>query len=709
MVHWFRPRLLVRTAVEVAVSSIFGRHADQRLMQAIVGTAEIIDYSSGSRQAGLIDAPPTYFAAEMGDFWIDYAADVGDGWDSAFSVAWLLTRATLPKLGLPAGNILVFGGDQVYPSASRDEYERRLINPYRLAFATGTFRDVFAIPGNHDWYDSLLSFSRIFLSNTRFAGPVDNASQGCETPQHRSYFAIRLPHGWWLLGTDVQLGSDIDGSQWSYFKRVAEQMGEGDRVILCCAEPYWLEQKRLQKREAKNQPSALDRLANELLLDKQTGRSRVAVFLAGDLHHYMHYASDEDQPVHRITAGGGGAFLHPTHGAWPKRFEESQESTPHRPIWFEQRKTFPGRWKSWMLGWLNWLFLFKNPTFGLATAILYVILCLTFLQAFGRWEQEQATVLAQRQLEAIVPDAGLAMELRRDAGEPPVDVLVVPRGEAMERPAAERGERDLVREVEEVQARHSEYIKKPLLTRPPLRKFLEEPDFRTPDENNGTDDGGTGSPTHPNVTARPRPTIPAIRASVIGDLISGWAALPAVIVAWVSLDAPLESMFALLLIAAVLAGFALFSDLPEAWARVIFGSLHGAVHCAAAVVLAVAGVQLVRNAGFIPPVLSNLALVVMVFGIGWIAGSIIMGLYLWLSLNVFGRHWNAGFSSLRIQGWKNFLRMRISSDGCLTIFPIGIEKIPKIRSAKADRMDQALSQLTPELIEKPIKVVGRSM
>ncbi len=40
-----------------------------------------------------------------------------------------------------------------------------------------------------------------------------------------------------------------------------------------------------------------------------------------------------------------------------------------------------------------------------------------------------------------------------------------------------------------------------------------------------------------------------------------------------------------------------------------------------------------------------------------------MGLYLLLSLNLFGRHGNEAFSSLGVEDWKNFLRLHINEKG----------------------------------------------
>jgi hypothetical protein len=75
-----------------------------------------------------------------------------------------------------------------------------------------------------------------------------------------------------------------------------------------------------------------------------------------------------------------------------------------------------------------------------------------------------------------------------------------------------------------------------------------------------------------------------------------------------------------------------------------------------------------------------------------------MGLYLLICLNRFREHANEAFSSLRIQDYKCFLRLCIDPDGKLTVFPIGLAKVPH-GGGKKDGTD-----LTPQLIEEPIKI-----
>ena len=244
----------------------------------------------------------------------------------------------------------MFGGDEVYPTASRQEYEARLVGPYETALRTTQppHPDVFAVPGNHDWYDGLVSFTRLFCSKAWFGG--------WRAPQTRSYFSLKLPRGWWLIGTDVQLGSDIDGPQVEYFKKVAADMVEGDRIILCNAEPHWIYAHMYgdYNREVYNESSL------EFLEQKVFGK-RVSVFLAGDLHHYRRHAAPDG--TQKITAGGGGAFLHPTHGSDVDTLQGG----------YVLQASFPDEATSRRLCWRNLLFPLQNWKFGSLPAAFYTL------------------------------------------------------------------------------------------------------------------------------------------------------------------------------------------------------------------------------------------------------------------------------------------------------------------------------------------------
>src|SRR5918998_4239634 len=92
MVGWYDPRQLVRTGIQVAISTIFGRHSDRRLVEALAsGRPEIYDYTHHYRDDGrdLCEIDETRRRDEI---WIDYVADLGEGWNSTYAVAYYLAE-----------------------------------------------------------------------------------------------------------------------------------------------------------------------------------------------------------------------------------------------------------------------------------------------------------------------------------------------------------------------------------------------------------------------------------------------------------------------------------------------------------------------------------------------------------------------------------------------------------------------------------------
>lgn len=300
MVRWLGLTGLAINALDVVLSHILARWVDRREAQAALPGDPFPPGPAGERY------PPEQ------PLWIDFVADTGDGWRSTYSVAWLMCRALeLGDTSTEVGRILVLGGDEVYPLAKSGRYRDRLIRPFEIAarqLDRRGVRDLFAIPGNHDWYDGLKSFMRLFGAGTELAA--------WKTPQTRSYFAVQLPHRYWLIGIDIGFGSHLNASQLEYFRGrcglAEDQIRPGDRVILCTPRPTWSSRflttdPRLVRREA---GTLLEDVEHEIL---ETWRCELPLVLSGDLHHYSRYAT-ADGSRHWVTAGGGGAYLYPTRG-----------------------------------------------------------------------------------------------------------------------------------------------------------------------------------------------------------------------------------------------------------------------------------------------------------------------------------------------------------------------------------------------------------
>ena len=294
MVRWFDPHQLLDTAVRVLISGIFSSYADNRELQARL-PALVPDRSATT------------------DLWLDYVSDLGDGWNSTYTVARLLAakELTLDWDGkahrTERGRALIMGGDQVYPVPKAEEYENRMLGPYRAALpgAPDQAPELFAIPGSHDWYDGLVNFTSVFCAN-RWIG-------GWKTSQRRSYFALKLPNGWWLWGIDLQFGACLDEVQLQYFADVAsEQIQAGDRVIICMGK----EVESGRKQTEVHSDWDVHYLEREVI--RPCG-AQLLVYIQSGKHYYARFEEEHGLRQH-ITSGGGGAFLHPTHDL-PERME----------------------------------------------------------------------------------------------------------------------------------------------------------------------------------------------------------------------------------------------------------------------------------------------------------------------------------------------------------------------------------------------------
>ncbi|MFF9864664.1 hypothetical protein ACF1G0_04465 [Streptomyces sp. NPDC013953] len=392
-VRWLAPRELARTAVKVGLAAVFAGYSDKREVQ-------------GALESGLLRAPLADPDAE--EIWIDFVADLGDGFEATYSVASALAANRLSVAGadsFPRGSLLVLGGDLVYPVASTTAYEDRMKGPYRAALPSAPDQPLMvALPGNHDWYDGLTAFLRMFAQGRRIGG--------WRTRQTRSYFAVKLPQRWWLVGLDSQLGSYFDDPQRRYFESVlSPQLQPGDSVIVCSAAPTWV--KSDKEPNAFNSLHWFDRNIIRTRFDPDTGRredtgASIRLWLTGDKHHYARYAerlpddrpgSDDTLPPdprrrQMVTCGLGGAFLAATH--WlpkalplpPATSRMREKDEPPSGFALAQH-TYPDAKESRSLAraiarpgspyWLPW----RNRGFAVLAGVVQVVLVLMASAAFA--------------------------------------------------------------------------------------------------------------------------------------------------------------------------------------------------------------------------------------------------------------------------------------------------------------------------------------
>jgi hypothetical protein len=294
--------------------------------------------------------------------WVDFVADTGDDHDVSLAVARMLFASYSVVEGgetrvLPRGDVLLFGGDTAYPVATGEEIARRLVVPWNdvlreRAVDEDRRRVLLGIPGNHDWYDGLDGFGRLFRRNPhgtlgdddesrsvlgrhrvkREAGIVARqlhldevsgilrmlasawrgvralvagekvrrprrlALVGYDPVQDASYWALPLAPGLEAWGVDRQLGR-LDYRQRLFFadRRRAAPSG---KLLFVAPDPA------LAFGE-KHPPGARMLSACRLSLERDP-----VLYLTGDMHHYERRVPGKAS-LH-VIAGGGGAFLHGT-------------------------------------------------------------------------------------------------------------------------------------------------------------------------------------------------------------------------------------------------------------------------------------------------------------------------------------------------------------------------------------------------------------
>ena len=653
-VRWFHPFELARAGVRAVLADMFGAYADRRELQAALfpRAADLaFDYAAPAEPGG----------AARQELWLDYVADIGDGFDATYAIASLLASESLSLRGPDGeietrrGRILIMGGDQVYPAASHVEYRQRTVGPYRAALPfiadEGAAPHLFAIPGNHDWYDGLSAFLRQFTQR-RWIG-------AWKTRQERSYFVLRLPHRIWVWGIDIQLHADIDGPQLAYFDAAAESLAPGDRLILCTAEPSWVE-------VASGKRAGYDNLA--FLESKALARgAQVVLVLTGDSHHYARYF----EPVsgrHYVTAGGGGAFLHGTH-TLPMRISfGALEGAALSERHLERQAVFPLPEESLALVPHLLSFSLENKAFALLWSGVWFVtgwcLCSASVPPGSSIAAAQTFAGALARV-AAAPDAPL---LRQHAALGAALVLalvgvLLAASSHRTRVASRRG------------TAHVDH----------LRLALDGSLWLT-------------------LTAAPA-------------LFVGLAPLA------VLLEALARSPLAVCLLLTVLLGSMVFVSHESKLLRAAVGTGHALVHVLLWLLIATGVARLLVPLSATPWAGGWGTAEQLVIIAGWagvsallagITSATIFGIYLWYAGKYLPEQLNDAFSAIGIERYKNFVRLHIDREGTLRAYPVGLRNVPRSWGLNPVGAESAPflvpsdpNALAAELIEPPI-VVARA-
>jgi predicted phosphodiesterase len=233
----------------------------------------------------------------------------------------------------PEVKFLVVSSDVIYPAGAMKDYERKFYLPFK-----GFHKPVYAVPGNHDWYDALESFAANFLEpraaraalrarravdhklTTTTEARVDGMVAEAErlrreyrvraAGQRAPYFDISADR-FSLVVVDTGIRRRVDDDQMRWLEQALGR-GRGKFTMVILGHPLYAAG-RYQGADDEEFARVHDLLKAHA----------VDVVMAGDTHDFEYYKEEPGgggRPMYHFVNGGGGAYLSiGTALAWPKR------------------------------------------------------------------------------------------------------------------------------------------------------------------------------------------------------------------------------------------------------------------------------------------------------------------------------------------------------------------------------------------------------
>jgi hypothetical protein len=358
-------------------SGIWNSWAESRTDRWREAMVHAVAGNQGTAATTFAVTPP---GTATGDFAFVVIGDTGEGDASQHALRdQLLTVVARDDL-----RFVVISSDVVYPNGSMIDYEAKFWLPFK-----GVRKPVYAIPGNHDWYDALEAFLATFLeadaartamharaeADLRLTGTTEKRIDDLiaqakslrgeyEVPtgfQRGPFFEIQSDR-FALVAIDTGIVKRIDPAQQAWLESALDR-ARGKVTMAVVGHPFYA-----GGADITSDNEEFARL-KRLLLDHG-----VAIMMAGDTHDLEYYA-DLPPPggrgVHYFVNGGGGAYLslgtaiqwppNPPTAEWafyPSRDAVSRKLESRTPWWKRPAWWWTSHFNAWPFSaeWLSALF-----------------------------------------------------------------------------------------------------------------------------------------------------------------------------------------------------------------------------------------------------------------------------------------------------------------------------------------------------------------
>lgn len=301
---WLNPRTLWRSRNEV-IAQLFGDPSPAARRRWVAALRE--RDGDGDFRIDRRDLGDTCSFLVLGD--------TGEGDASQYAVVPVML-----KVGADTG-FAIIASDVIYPTGSGNDYEDKFFRPYQDYPAP-----IYAVPGNHDWYDGLGGFMRVFCGMPLIDGVTPGGLRGllwrrperideerlarAAARRSRPEQAARQPGPYWVIelnrllvvGIDTGITNGIDAEQGAWLRRIS---ADPRPKVLVTGKPIYV------NNEYHPCPIEGGGTVDDIVRDPA---NRYVAAIGGDVHNYQRYpVRVGDRVIQYIVSGGGGAFTHATH------------------------------------------------------------------------------------------------------------------------------------------------------------------------------------------------------------------------------------------------------------------------------------------------------------------------------------------------------------------------------------------------------------
>lgn len=303
-------------------SEIWNRWAAARVdkWRAAMTNAVVADYAAGPVGSTDLFAVQPDGVAGTEDFSFLVLGDPGEGDASQHAL-----RDRYLFLGQrPDIRFMVISSDVIYPAGAMKDYETNFYLPLK-----GFSKPIYAIPGNHDWFDALEGFAANLLepdaaraamdarmavdrdigttTDRRIATLIDQAKRlrqayGVRSGQQRAPFFEIQSDRFALIAVDTGIVRAIDPAEKEWFRAALERAKGKFRFVLL-GHPLYAAGHYQAEGDKDFVP------IHEILRAYQ-----VDLVMAGDTHDFEYYAESYEtdgqaRTMQHFVNGGGGAYL----------------------------------------------------------------------------------------------------------------------------------------------------------------------------------------------------------------------------------------------------------------------------------------------------------------------------------------------------------------------------------------------------------------